>query len=80
MDNKSRVQQIMDAMPQGQVAPLFDAMAGDVTWRWMGVGQWSREFEGKQLVVDKLFGGTPRRLVRRLTSRFDAFTLTATSW
>jgi ketosteroid isomerase-like protein len=32
-------------------------MADDVIWRWMGVNQWSRTFEGKQLVVDTLFGG-----------------------
>jgi ketosteroid isomerase-like protein len=57
VDHKSRVQNIMDAMSQGHVAPLFDAMAVDVTWRWMGVSQWSRAFNGKQIVVDKLFGG-----------------------
>jgi hypothetical protein len=33
-------------------------MAEDVTWRWMGVGQWSRTFEGKQLVADTLFAGS----------------------
>jgi hypothetical protein len=57
MDHKRRVQEIMDAMSHGRVGPLFDAMAEDVTWRWMGVSQWSRRFEGKQLVMDTLFGG-----------------------
>jgi uncharacterized protein len=57
MDNKQRVQEAMDAMSHGRVAPLLEAMAEEVTWRWMGVDQWSRTFEGKQLVVDKLFGG-----------------------
>jgi ketosteroid isomerase-like protein len=57
MDAKQRVREVMGAMSQGRVAPLLDAMADDVTWRWMGVNQWSRTFEGKQLVVDKLFGG-----------------------
>jgi ketosteroid isomerase-like protein len=52
----------MDGMSQGRVAPLFDAMAEDVTWRWMGVDQWSRTFEGKQLVVDRLFGGATETL------------------
>jgi len=50
------------AMSQGRVGPLFDAMADDVTWRWMGVNQWSRTFEGKQVVVDKLFGGAAETL------------------
>lgn len=52
----------MGAMAQGRVRPLFDAMAEDVTWRWMGVSQWSRTFEGKQSVVAKLFGGAEETL------------------
>ena len=52
----------MDGMSQGRVAPLFDAMAENVVWRWMGVNQWSRTFEGKQLVVDTLFGGARETL------------------
>lgn len=52
----------MGAMAQGRLRPLFDAMAEDVTWRWMGVGQWSRTFEGKQTVVAKLFGGDAETL------------------
>jgi ketosteroid isomerase-like protein len=56
------VQGIMGAMSQGQVGPLFAAMAEDVTWRWMGVSQWSRTFEGKQIVVEKLFGGSAETL------------------
>ena len=54
---KQRVRDVMVAMSQGRVGPLFDAMAEDVTWRWMGVDQWSRTFEGKQAVVDTLFAG-----------------------
>ena len=53
---------IMSSMSQGRVGPLFDAMAEDVSWRWMGVSQWSRTFEGKQLVVDTLFGGARETL------------------
>jgi uncharacterized protein len=62
MDHKARVQDIMDAMSQGRVAPLFQSMADDVAWRWMGVGQWSKTFDGKQLVIDKLFGGDAEAL------------------
>jgi ketosteroid isomerase-like protein len=57
MDHKLRVQQVMDALSQGRNQPLFDLMAEDVTWQWMGVSQWTRTFEGKQMVVGKLFGG-----------------------
>jgi hypothetical protein len=37
--SKRRVSDIMSAMSEGRVRPLFDAMAEDVTWRWMGVMQ-----------------------------------------
>jgi len=42
----------------GRVGPLVEAMAENVTWRWMGVSQWSRTFEGKQRVIDTLFAGS----------------------
>ena len=57
MENKPRVQEVMAAMSQGRIEPLFDLMAEDVTWRWMGVSQWTRTFVGKQMVVGKLFAG-----------------------
>ncbi len=57
VDGKNRVSDIMSAMSEGRVRPLFYAMAEDVTWRWMGVRQWSRTFTGKQTVIDMLFGG-----------------------
>jgi hypothetical protein len=57
LDYRAQVENFMTAMGQGRVRPLFDAMAADVTWRWMGVKQWSRAIEGKQSVVDTLFGG-----------------------
>ena len=57
MDHRQRVQDVMGAMAQGRVGPLLEAMAEDVTWRWMGVHQWSRSFEGKQTVMDTLFAG-----------------------
>jgi ketosteroid isomerase-like protein len=69
MDHKLRVQEVMDAMSQGRVAPLFQLMAENVTWRWMGVNKWSRTFEGKQIIVDKLFGGADR-LIRRAHEPF----------
>jgi uncharacterized protein len=62
MDHKARMRDIMAAMALGLVQPLFDAMADNVTWRWMGVSQWSRTFEGKQAVVDTLFGGASETL------------------
>jgi ketosteroid isomerase-like protein len=78
MDDKQRVREVMGAMSHGRIAPLLAAMAEDVTWRWMGVNQWSRTFEGKQIVVDRLFGGATDALdpsssitVRRLHADGD---------
>jgi ketosteroid isomerase-like protein len=62
MDRQRCVSNIMSAMSEGRVRPLFDAMAEDVTWRWMGAQQWTRSFKGKQTVVDALFGGDAETL------------------
>jgi ketosteroid isomerase-like protein len=62
MDNRQLMREVMEAMAAGTLQPLFDAMADDVTWRWMGVGQWSRTFEGKQVVLRDLFGGVAEGL------------------
>lgn len=58
VDPKQRTIQIMSQMAEGQARSFFDAMDEDVTWRWMGVNRWSRTLEGKQTVVDTLFGGS----------------------
>ncbi|WP_081512316.1 nuclear transport factor 2 family protein [Nocardia donostiensis] len=62
MDNKQHVQTIMDALVRADRKPLFDAMADEVTWRWMGTSQWSKSFEGKQAVLGELFGGVDESL------------------
>jgi hypothetical protein len=59
MEPKQRVQEVMDALSRGLARPLLDAMADDVTWRWMGVSEWSKTFRGRQTVADTLFGGAP---------------------
>ena len=62
MGSKARIEQAMSEMSHGRSRLLFEAMADDVTWRWMGVRQWSRQFNGKQSVVDTLFGGSMETL------------------
>lgn len=52
----------MNALAGGDRRPLLDAMADDVTWRWMGVTSWSKVFEGKRAVVEDLFGGVDETL------------------
>lgn len=62
MTSKALTVAIMRAMQDGRVAPFFEAMADDVTWRWMGTDQWSKTFVGKQAIIDTLFGGQQERL------------------
>jgi ketosteroid isomerase-like protein len=57
LEPKDCVRDVMDSMSRGWTGPFFSAMAEDVTWRWMGVSQWSRTFKGKQDIVETLFGG-----------------------
>ena len=61
-DNGQRVRTFMEAMARADLQPFFDAMADDVSWRWMGVRTWSKTFHGKQSVVDDLFGGAGEAL------------------
>lgn len=50
------------ALGDGSRTALFDLFADDVRWSWMGVESWSRTFEGKQAVLDELFGGVDATL------------------
>jgi ketosteroid isomerase-like protein len=61
MNDKQRVQSLMDALAGGDLQPLFDAMADDVTWRWMGVNQLSRTFVGSRRLSGNCSGESPRR-------------------
>jgi ketosteroid isomerase-like protein len=62
MDHRETVQRFMGAMADGDLQPMFDAMHEDVSWRWMGVRQWSKTFVGKRDVVQELFGGAAETL------------------
>src|SRR4051794_11924438 len=61
--HREQVRKIMDALlSTDDRQPLFDAMAEDVRWRWMGVSKWSKTFEGKRQVIDGLFGAVDATL------------------
>lgn len=62
MDNKQLVHAVMDALTRSDKAPLLDAMAEEVRWRWMGTAEWSKTFEGKSEVVEQLFGAVEETL------------------
>lgn len=59
--NKEWMLAIMEAMAGGSSEAFFDAMADTVTWRWMGVEDWSRVVDGKEAVLGELLAAWPRR-------------------
>jgi len=54
-DNKKLMQFIFDELSKGNDHPFVAAMADDMQWTWMGSGQWSRSFVGKQSVLGELW-------------------------
>ncbi|HMF70032.1 MAG TPA: nuclear transport factor 2 family protein [Flavitalea sp.] len=54
-DNKKLMQFIFDELAKGNDQPFVEAMADDMQWTWMGSGQWSRSFVGKQSVLGELW-------------------------
>lgn len=61
-ENKPLLQNALDAMADGNLTPLFEAMADDMKWRWMGTGQWSHSFNGKDAVINELFASVDQTL------------------
>jgi len=62
VDNRQHVKSIMEGMARADLHAFFDAMAEDISWRWMGVDKWSKTFVGKEAVVNDLFGGAVQAL------------------
>lgn len=61
-DNKQLMQNIFAEMSEGNLDPFIDAMAEDMEWTWMGTGQWSHTFEGKESVVNELLAAVKSTL------------------
>lgn len=55
-ENKQLMESIFSELSKGNDQPFIDAMAEEMQWTWMGSGQWAKTFEGKQSVVDDLWG------------------------
>jgi uncharacterized protein len=56
------MQYIFSELSRGNIEPFFEAMADDMRWTWMGTGRWSHTFEGKESVVNGLFGAVRETL------------------
>lgn len=62
IDNKRLMQDIFSELSEGNLGPLFEAMADDVQWTWMGTMRWSKTFKGKESVVGDLFAAVKSTL------------------
>lgn len=60
--NKQLMQNIFTEMAKGNIDPFIDAMAEDMQWSWMGTGQWSHTFKGKESVVNELLAAVKATL------------------
>ena len=54
-DNKAVMQSVFAELSHGNLEPLFDLMAEDMQWIWMGSGPLAKSFVGKDSVISELF-------------------------
>ena len=72
-ENKQIVQNIFAELAQGNPKPLFDAMAEDFRWTVSGNTKWSRTYDGKQVVLDKLLGPLRAKIIDRVRTNAQRF-------
>ncbi|HET9839468.1 MAG TPA: nuclear transport factor 2 family protein [Candidatus Angelobacter sp.] len=74
-ENKQIVQSIFTELAQGNSRLLVEAMADDFCWTVTGSNQWSRQYQGKAVVLKDLLGQLSARIegrVRVVAQRFIA--------
>ena len=63
MQHKKLMQDIFAELSRGNSQPFLEAMAEDMKWIWMGSGQWSHTFDGKEAIIHDLWGAVSKTLV-----------------
>lgn len=71
--NKQLLQAIFTELAQGNGRPFRDAMADDFCWKIAGQGAWSREWRGKQAVLQDLLKPLYERFETTYTNQADDF-------
>lgn len=61
-ENKQLMQNIFSELSNGNDKPFLEAMDEDMQWTWMGSGQWSKTFAGKQAVLNELWSAVKTTL------------------
>lgn len=72
LDNKHILQTVFAELAVSNAKPFVDLMADDFCWVCTGTTLWCRRYEGKQTVLNELFGPLRAKLGRITTvaSRF----------
>jgi len=55
LKNKKLMQDIFAELSNGNDKLFVEAMADEMKWIWMGSGQWSKTFDGKNEILGKLW-------------------------
>lgn len=71
--NKQLLQTIFAELALGNGRPLREAMGDDFCWTIAGRSRWSREWRGKQVVLDELIRPLFDRFATTYTNRADDF-------
>ena len=64
--NKQLVHYVFTELGEGNSQPFVAAMADDVRWTITGHSAWSRTWEGKESVIEDLFGLLRERIAGRI--------------
>lgn len=57
------MQNIFSELAKGNDQSFLEAMHENMQWTWMGSGQWSKTFSGKQAVLNELWTGVRTTLL-----------------
>jgi ketosteroid isomerase-like protein len=60
--NKKLMQDIFTELSKGNDSLFIEAMADEMKWIWMGSGQWSKTFNGKDEVLGELWSAVRQTL------------------
>lgn len=63
-DEKKLVRDVMNALAEGNDQLFLEAMHTDVKWTWMGSGDLSRTFDGKESVLHELWKSVKTDIVQ----------------
>jgi ketosteroid isomerase-like protein len=62
-ENRDLMERIFAGLSEGDDSLFVKSMAEEMKWKWMGSGDLSHTFDGKQAILDQLWASVRRTLV-----------------